>query len=411
MLTQAVTELSATLAASPDIETSWNRIVQQGTPIIESIDTQTVRVTFLWRQPEETEVERVYLDANSLTDHHAEQLSVMQRLGDSPVWFYTAEVSNTWRSSYSIIPVPKSVVDEFDYPGAGKEDSTRRTRWLGLLEHRIADPLNPLSAGVDTRRSVAEMPLAPVQFGWDAPVFRKSIQLTWASSTLDVERPVWIYETVDDGLTPLEERPLVILLDGRHWAEVMPAGAAFDRAVQTGKLKSCVLLAIDSVDNQRRSQELPCNRDYWSAVVDELLPQVRAVTPFSSDRTRTVVSGQSFGGLASMFAALEFPEHFALVASGSGSFWWPTGLKRGEDGPPGGDIAARIERDGVPDGLRVVLEVGKHESDMVGHSAAVAQALEAAGAQVSYRIFDGGHDWLCWRSALLDSVVELIGSP
>ena len=51
MLTQAVTELSATLAASPDIETSWNRIVQQGTPIIESIDTQTVRVTFLWRQP------------------------------------------------------------------------------------------------------------------------------------------------------------------------------------------------------------------------------------------------------------------------------------------------------------------------------------------------------------------------
>ncbi len=138
MLTQAVTELSATLAASPDIETSWNRIVQQGTPIIESIDTQTVRVTFLWRQPEETEVERVYLDANSLTDHHAEQLSVMQRLGDSPVWFYTAEVSNTWRSSYSIIPVPKSVVDEFDYPGAGKEDSTRRTRWLGLLEHRIA---------------------------------------------------------------------------------------------------------------------------------------------------------------------------------------------------------------------------------------------------------------------------------
>lgn len=48
---------------------------------------------------------------------------------------------------------------------------------------------------------------------------------------------------------------------------------------------------------------------------------------------------------------------------------------------------------------------------MVGHSAAVAQALEAAGAQVSYRIFDGGHDWLCWRSALLDSVVELIGSP
>jgi enterochelin esterase family protein len=158
MLTQAVTELSASLAASPDIDTFWNRIVQQGTPIIESVDTHTVRVTFLWRQPEETEVERVYLDANSLTDHHAEQLSVMQRIGESPVWFYAAEVSNTWRSSYSIIPAPKSVVDEFDYPGAGKEDTTRRTRWLGLLEHRIADPLNPLSAGVDTRRSVAVQP-------------------------------------------------------------------------------------------------------------------------------------------------------------------------------------------------------------------------------------------------------------
>ncbi|MFF9560993.1 enterochelin esterase domain-containing protein, partial [Streptomyces albus] len=104
MLTQPATDLSASLAASPDIDTFWNRIVRQGTPIIESVDPQTVRVTFLWRQPEEMEVERVYLDANSLTDHHAEQLSVMRRIGESPVWFYATEVSNTWRSSYSFIP-------------------------------------------------------------------------------------------------------------------------------------------------------------------------------------------------------------------------------------------------------------------------------------------------------------------
>ncbi|MGC0362387.1 enterochelin esterase family protein [Rhodococcus sp. 27YEA15] len=394
----------------PEVSTIYQHARTHGSPVIEDVDAQTVRVTFLWRQPDFAAVERVYLDVNSVTDHHAEKLTTLTRSSDG-TWTQTLEVPRTWRGSYSFIPVTAETVRELDSPGAGQDDAGRRRRWLGLLEHRISDPLNPHSAGIDSRRSAAHMPGAPAQFGWDAHSSRMPTEVAWKSRSLGVNRSVWVYETLHDGVTRPEDRPLVILLDGRHWAQVMPAGAAFDRAVETGKLRSCVLLAIDSVDREVRSRELPCNRDFWQAIVDELIPQIRTIRPFTEDRTRTLVSGQSYGGLASMFAALEFPEHFGLVASGSGSFWWPTPFHQGADCPSGGDIAARIVADGAPDGLRVVLEAGLHEGDMVRHSAAVADALEAAGVSVTSRVFDGGHDWLCWRSALLDSVIDLVGAP
>ena len=55
-----------------------------------------------------------------------------------------------------------------------------------------------------------------------------------------------------------------------------------------------------------RAMELPCGR-FWLALQEELLPQLRAVQPFSERPGDTLVAGQSFGGLAALYAALRWP--------------------------------------------------------------------------------------------------------
>jgi enterochelin esterase family protein len=86
-------------------------------------------------------------------------------------------------------------------------------------------------------------------------------------------------------------------------------------------------------------------------------PSCKTLAPFSDRADRTVVAGQSFGGLSSLYAGLNWPQRFGCVLSQSGSYWWP---HRGgqQDGLlieqlKAGEISAR--------GLRIVLEAGRNE--------------------------------------------------
>lgn len=103
----------------------------------------------------------------------------------------------------------------------------------------------------------------------------------------------------------------------------MPVWSPLAALTREGRLPPAVYLLIDAIDNQRRGVELPCHRDFWLAVQEELLPLVHGYAPFNDRPDRTVVAGQSFGGLAAMFAALNWPQRFGCVLSQSGSYWWP----------------------------------------------------------------------------------------
>ena len=147
----------------------------------------------------------------------------------------------------------------------------------------IADPLNPHSwqGGRGHGVSALEMPQAPAQPGWDPlneahPAARC---LEWRSARLGNHRRVWIY-TTGEAVDP-QTRPLAILLDGQFWAESMPVWSPLAALTREGRLPPAVYLLIDAIDNQRRGVELPCQRDFWLAVQEELLPLVHGYAPFS----------------------------------------------------------------------------------------------------------------------------------
>lgn len=392
------------LAAAGSEDEFWARAEQTGTPRVEETSNGLVRVTFLWRALGNAPF-RIYVDAGSMTDHHAASLTVMTRLDQTGIWFWSTEVSRTWRGTYCFMPVSSDVVAELDPPGIAETLDGVRSRFLGLLDHAVADPFNPRAFG---HGSIAEMPDATAQRWWnDAPPSgRTPRKLNWDSTVLGTTRDVWIHETAD--APAASDRPLVIVLDGRQWIEDAPLAPVLDRATTEGELPPAVLLFVDSIDPQTRGRELPCNRDFWDAVVEELIPLASAEATFTRDPMRTVVSGQSYGGLASLFAALEFPERFGLVASQSGSFWWPVMSHGGECGPPGGRIAEILDSLSEPLPIRVVMDVGIHEGDMVPHNRHIAHLLQENEIDVSFSEFDGGHEWLCWRGGLVEALIELL---
>ncbi|MBJ4953403.1 enterochelin esterase [Salmonella enterica subsp. enterica serovar Goldcoast] len=378
-------------------------------PEWEREDNGDYRVTFWWRDPQGTEKEsairRVWVYITGVTDHHQNAVpQSMRRIVGTNVWCWSISLNANWRGSYCFIPSDRNDIFASLAPGETPDRTVLREGWRQLLTQAIADPLNTQSwkGGRGHAVSALEMPDAPVQPGWGRPENPDSpaVCLQWHSDRLGNTRRVWVFTT---GEANPEERPVAILLDGQFWADSMPVWPALTSLTHRGQLPPAVYLLIDAIDTPHRSHELPCNPDFWLAVQQELLPLVKTTTPFSGDPQRTVVAGQSFGGLASLYAGLNWPDRFGCVLSQSGSYWWP---HRG--GHQDGVIIEQLKAGTVSvQGLRIVLEAGTREPIIFRANQALFAQFPSAPQSIFWRQVEGGHDALCWRGGLMQGLMTL----
>ena len=367
-----------------------------------------IEVTFWWRDPAGDETcsphRRVWLYITGVTDHHQNaRPQSLERIPDTDVWQWQGEFSPEWRGSYCFIP-SKNENDFADavFEGEQPDRMALREGWRKLLPHAVSDPLNAQSwrGGRGHAVSALEMPEAPVQPGWNHPdmPFNAPICIEWESARLKNRRRVWIFTAGGDD----RERPLAVLLDGQFWAESMPVWPALASLTAERNLPPAVYVLIDVINMEHRNRELPCNRDFWLAVQEELFPLVQQRAPFSDRADRTVVAGQSFGGLSSLYAALHWPQRFGCVLSQSGSYWWP---HRG--GQQDGLLIEQLKTGEIsPRGLRILLEAGRNEPLILRANKAILAELHTQ-QPVIWRQVDGGHDALCWRGGLTQGLMTL----
>lgn len=369
------------------------------------------RVTFWWRDPVGTArssaIKRVWIYITGVTDHHQNaQPQSLERIPDTDVWQWQGDFSPEWRGSYCFIPSENEQdFAEAVFNAATPDRMALREGWRKLLPKAISDPLNPQSwrGGRGHPVSALEMPHAAVQPGWNHPdtPYSPPKCIDWHSPRLGNSRRVWIFTTGDEK-NPAE-RPLAVLLDGQFWAESMPVWSPLTALTQEGHLPPAVYVLIDVIDTAHRSRELPCNPDFWLALQEELLPQIQALTPFSARADRTVVAGQSFGGLSSLYAALNWPHRFGCVLSQSGSYWWP---HRGAN--QDGLLIEQLKAgEKSATGLRIVLEAGRREPLIFRANQALYAQLQHSQQTVFWRQVDGGHDALCWRGGLTQGLMTL----
>lgn len=382
------------LARGGHSDAFWREMAVRGTPLVEALDAQQDRVTFLWRGARHN----VRLFGGPGYEHAA-----LQRLGDSDVWFKTFELPRQTRLSYQLAP---------DVPELDADAMTRRRAILATAQ---ADPLNrgafpergPDAYQYDSVLELAEAPPQP----WIAPrpgVARGSLQRhSFASMALGNTRSVYLYRPA--GYRPgAEGNALLYLFDAEAYLGKVSTPTILDNLIAAGQIPPTAVVLIDNPSPQSRAAELPPNPDFAHFLGEELTPWLRR-QGISAAAERTVIGGSSYGGLASAYAALRYPQVFGNVLSQSGSFWWA---------PPGGEAQwltrEYIAAPRLP--LRFYLEAGQFEGG-VGQSGIfettrhLRDVLRAKGYPVIHREWASGHDYLNWRGTLADGLIALLGRP
>lgn len=144
------------------------------------------------------------------------------------------------------------------------------------------------------------------------------------------------------------------------------------------------------------------------------LPELQRRTGHSFNAEQHILTGASYGGLASLQLAWRYPQVFGKVFAQSPSVWWDNG----------GQLAAAdryllterfIEADKLP--LQLFLSAGIYEQphgaqDSKGMDGTrnLRDVLRAKGYAVTYREYAASHDYLAWRGALADGLLALLAT-
>lgn len=385
------------------LEHFWQKIVEEGTPLVEPIEGANgeVLVTYLWRGGDETKNVLVVISPTDLATAEGIAGAKLERLPQTDLWYLSRRMRSDARFAYSF-----SVNDSL-VPLAQATPAEEEARWNAL----VADPQNRRSA-LDPQASLAELPDAPEQ-PWIVPHPENPAgrleESTFESKRLGNERIVRVY--TPPGYDPKGPAyPLVVILDGRTYSSDIPTPTILDNLLAAGRIRPLVAVFVANPSAESRLAEFTCNPKFAEFLDRELIPWVRGGWHVATDPARTAIAGSSLGGLAAACAAVSSPEIFGNVLSLSGSFYWQMA---GESEPEG--LARRLAT-GSKLPLRFYLEAGKMEDRQRPGSPSLLTAnrhlrdvLEAKGYAVDYKEFNGGHSILNWRGSVADGLQALFG--
>lgn len=413
----------------------WSTLKALKIPLVSANKTEEsplekVRVDFFWQDPEGDETrsmtDQVILEVNSITNHHSWEPVSLKRITGTDVWHHALFIESNWSGSYSFIPLTQEQLPAIAREKSDGSSKAQRQWYMSIMHQAEADPLNLLpvvTAGRGGLCSALHMPGSQQSEAWQewdqhklSAIPREEITtFEWSSKSLNNTRHIWCFETGEK--TAQVPKPLVILLDGQRWAAPSGTPSVLRKLTEQGIIAPAHYLLVDSIDVEIRWQELSCYEPFWQAVFDELLPLAKEHSDLPSLEKNMLVAGQSLGGLSSMYAGLHFPDYVNKVVSLSGSFWWPDVNRmkstRSDVLPntPPGSLAESVQLGQLNSAhLQVFQSVGSYEGDMNRYNEIMAASLEEAGCPVVYQQFCGGHDWLAWRSSLVEGLKALIPS-
>ncbi|NUT37728.1 MAG: DUF3327 domain-containing protein [Hamadaea sp.] len=314
---------------------------------------------------------------------------------DDGVWRVTLRLPSDLRTSYQFCPVR-----DRELPATVGADD-----WEAVCALGVPDPANPAGIGPSTwpnhgSAAVLELPAARPQ-PWHARrpgVARGEVtQHTLGSSEF------WVY-TPHGYAGSSADAALAILFDGKVWAGIDVA-ATLDNLHAEGLVPPTVVVGVASIRGLPRNASLVDSGVLMSFLLDDLMPVVTEGWRVTADPARTVLAGQSLGGLAATHAALRAPDRFGLVLTQSGSFWRGANGDGEIDSPALMDEIARED----PRPIRIFQEAGSLERNLLVKNRILYGVLLARGYPVTYREYQGGHDYACWRGGLADGLVALLG--
>lgn len=355
----------------------------------------------------------VYVDLSGPTGRDEPRAGLLDRVPDTDVWAAAFRVPRDFVGSYAIVTLDEPPVA----PGPPDSDETRLW-WVDLMTRGVPDPWNPgavFQAPWGGWRSVAVgsgaadtavLRAAGATCCHVGPGADATALLVWDRPDRDRRHAVWVH-VATAGAPSTVPLATLVLFDGGVWAEHLDLRAHLDEQVAVGALPPLVAVLVDGAGPQARREDLAANLPFLDAVADDLLPGV--VDPYlwsvglhrDEAAARTVVAGQSHGGLAAFLAGLHRPDVFGAVVAQSGAFGWLDGHAE-----PGSGVRELLA-DAPPDAtrsLRTVLQYGVDEGVLTTANRALVECLAEREDWLRAQEVPGGHDWAWWAVRLLPAV-------
>ena len=403
-------QLASQLQAQP-----WQQVTS--TPLLEADPTQEGKylVTFLWRGA----AQRVLLFVNRLTDEKNLADSYMRRLPGTDTWYLTYRMDADWRASYCFLPALSAAQAPW------LQGSQVRLRQA--LDGGLPDPHNPVTC---TNRcgfvqSVVSLPLAPAWPLGEWPVFagcdealdadgaavRFSDTGAVESGSLDagrldavadldtLGRQIWVYTPALIGRT--QSWPVLLVLDGEVWLKRHHLHLALAQLMEAGLIAPAYIVFIDSGGTEQRWQELG-ESDFGRYLSGPLLNWLKTHYAISPNPAERVVIGQSLGALTVLRTLVAYPQLIGAGISQSASLWQDVLFN---------ELNALDARQTPLAGTQAWIEVGSQEWILAPLQPKAVHQLRQAGMQVKDMVYNGGHDYACWRINLASALMHLLPGP
>lgn len=395
----------------------WQQVTS--TPLLEADPTQEDKylVTFLWRGA----AQRVLLFVNRLTDEKNLADSYMRRLPGTDTWYLTYRMDGDWRASYCFLLAPTAAQAPW------LQGSQVRLRQA--LDGGLPDPHNPVTC--TNRRgfvqSVVSLPLAPAWPLGQWPVFSDDAagagrfdggglgagrgdadagrlnagRLDVVADLDTLGRQIWVYTPAPISRT--QSYPVLLVLDGEVWLKRHHLHLALAQLMDAGLIAPAYIVFIDSGGTEQRWQELgESESDFGRYLSGQLLNWLKthyAISPKPEDR---VVIGQSLGALTVLRTLVAYPQLIGAGISQSASLWQDVLFN---------ELNALDATQTPLAGTRAWIEVGSQEWILAPLQPKAVHQLRKAGMQVKDMVYNGGHDYACWRINLASALMHLLPGP
>jgi enterochelin esterase-like enzyme len=392
----------------------WNVVESQGSPLVEQLPgtNQEVLATFVWKDAGDNRSVVVNARTNG-ADPFNDPLSQMKRIAGTDVWYLSHRFPADAEFLYQLavdLPVTPGTSATAAMQRALRPDPLNLNPYPEKSDP-LFDPSQPWRNG-----SIARMPAVP-----DNPWLTRRTDVAKGtfhaaevkSAFLKMANPrsVWVYMPTG---APLRSPNVLVLFDGGTTYQYrIPTTTILDNLFAANKIDQTVAVFVDN-GGEARAFDMTFNDAFVKFLTDELLPWVQQEYKFKADPSRTVLCGDSLGGLISAYAALRRPDVFGKVLAQSGSFQFKNLNDASGSGP---EWLVRQFELAPKSSVFFHLDVGRMEDRPEGNDGTTLLAsnrhlrdvLKAKGYGVHYVELYSDHDPVHWRRTLPEALMATLG--
>ena len=265
---------------------------------------------------------------------------------------------------------------------------------------RVSDPSIAHYYGCSTWSSAIDIPEAGVDFYLDKDVPRGDVRLVrYWSESLKTWRTAWVYVPAEYDSHPEKRYPVLYLQHGggedeTGWTRQGKTDVILDNLLAEGKCEPMLIV----MDYGQAG-------DFAKILLEETIPMIDSRFRTIADAKHRAMAGLSFGGGQSWSIGLKHPEVFSSIGIFSSGMFGGVGAGAYAPFSVESQLPELLADPAAFNAAHDVFYMSCGLGDpRIEHTRKAAEALKAAGADVRFSAWPGGHEWQPWRKSLHEFV-------